>query len=305
MSAAAGAPPPPSGCGSGPCYGHYTDKSDRRRALGEYLVEGDSSDEEFAPPEERNVYILVEARPKVGAVPGACAVLSPEFLALGRVWACTLALAEMEPAPVRPAYTLAPVPGVVSPPAAADDNDDPNRTLVLAANALTPTRAGGRSGAVPSMQLGVFAQGVARALTGIQSDVRGLARRQQAQEGVSAELVATLAEIRRDICKSRKSRASGSPLVRRPAPSTPRIARNRSRSRSSRVADATPLRRPVASAPYIAQVAWRLRFVPPPPPPSVTSRPRPSTATDSFETLPEEDTEEDESKEDTETDKSE
>ncbi|KYK56696.1 hypothetical protein DCS_03698 [Drechmeria coniospora] len=177
MSTAAGAPPPPPGRGSGPRYSHYTDKSDRRCALGDYLVEGDSFDKEFAPPEERNVHILVEARPKVGAVPGARAVLSPEFLALGRVWACTLALAEMEPAPVRPAYTLAPVPGVISPPAAADDNDDPNRTLVLAANALTPTRAGSRSGAVPSMQLGVFAQGVARALTGIQSDVRGLARR--------------------------------------------------------------------------------------------------------------------------------
>ncbi|KYK56702.1 hypothetical protein DCS_03705 [Drechmeria coniospora] len=104
----------------------------------------------------RNVYILVEARPKVGTVPGARAVLSPEFLALGRVWACTLALAEIEPAPVRPAYTLAPVPGVVSPPAAADD-DDPNHALVLAANALTPTRASGRSGSVPSLQLGVFA----------------------------------------------------------------------------------------------------------------------------------------------------
>ncbi|KYK56290.1 hypothetical protein DCS_08260 [Drechmeria coniospora] len=62
----------------------------------------------------------------------------------------------MEPAPVRPAYTLAPVPGVVSPPAAADD-DDPNCALVLTANALTPTRAGGRSGSVPSAQLGVFA----------------------------------------------------------------------------------------------------------------------------------------------------
>ncbi|KYK53936.1 hypothetical protein DCS_08287 [Drechmeria coniospora] len=291
MSAAAGAPPPPPGRGSGPRYGHYTDKSDRRCALGEYLVEGDSSDEEFAPPPERNVYILVEARPKVGAVPGACAVLSPEFLALGRVWACTLALAEMEPAPVRPAYTLAPVPGVVSPPAAADNNNDPNRTLVLAANALTPTQAGGRSGAVPSMQLG--------------SDVRGLARRQQAQEGVSAELVATLAEMRRDICELRESCAGGSPSVRRPAPSTPRVARNCSRSRSSRIADATLSRRPVASAPHIAQVARRLRFMPPPPPPSVTSRPRPSAAMDSFETLPEEDTEEDKSKEDTKTNESE
>ncbi|ODA84058.1 hypothetical protein RJ55_02576 [Drechmeria coniospora] len=272
MSAAAGAPPPPPGRGSGPRYGHYTDKSDRRRALGEYLVEGDSSDEEFAPPEEvphlfaarpqlrcalrdlracaqRNVYILVEARPKVGTVPGACAVLSPEFLALGRVWARTLALAEMEPAPVRPAYTLAPVPGVASPPAATDDNDNPNRTLVLAANALTPTRAGGRAGTVPSMQLGVFAQGVARALTGIQSNVRSLARRQQAQEGVSAELVATLAEMRCDIYESRKSRADGSPSV----------------------------------APVL----------------------RGRTATDSFETLPEEDTKEDKSKEDTETDESE
>ncbi|KYK56311.1 hypothetical protein DCS_03309 [Drechmeria coniospora] len=188
MSTAAGTPPPPPGRGSGPRNGYYTDKSDRCCALGEYLVEGNSSDEEFAPPEEvygmylpcvnclRNVYILVEARPKVGAVPGACAVLSLEFLALGRVWACTLALAEIEPAPVRPAYTLAPVPGVVSPPAAADNNDDPNRTLILAANALTPTQAGSRSGAVPSMQLGVFAQGIARALTGIQSNVCGLAR---------------------------------------------------------------------------------------------------------------------------------
>ncbi|KYK55911.1 hypothetical protein DCS_07876 [Drechmeria coniospora] len=139
MSTATGALPPPPGCGSGPRYGYYTNKSDRCCALGEYLVEGDSSDEEFAPPEERNVYILVEARPKVGAVPGAYAVLSPEFLALGRVWACTLALAEIEPAPMRPAYTLAPVPGVISPPAAADDNNDPNRTLILTANALTLT----------------------------------------------------------------------------------------------------------------------------------------------------------------------
>ncbi|KYK58138.1 hypothetical protein DCS_05151 [Drechmeria coniospora] len=177
MSAAAGTPPPPSGCGSGPRYSHYTNKSDRRYALGKYLVEGNSSDKEFAPPEERNVYILVEACPKVGAVPGACTVLSPEFLALGRVWACTLALAEMEPAPMRPAYTLAPVLGVISPPAAANDNDDPNCTLVLTANALTPTRAGSRSGAIPSIQLSVFTQGVARALTGIQSNVRGLARR--------------------------------------------------------------------------------------------------------------------------------
>ncbi|KYK59659.1 hypothetical protein DCS_00793 [Drechmeria coniospora] len=141
ISTAANTPPPPPNNNNSPVRSHASDKASAVRSMGGFAVQGDSSDEEYnVPAAEAQICLpCIERLVRTGTA----------YCERGGGNSCTTcasARRRTTPADVVPATPLTPAGGTARSAAAAalpSTPGDPMGALVLASQALTPSRSGG------------------------------------------------------------------------------------------------------------------------------------------------------------------